>query len=654
MNGKFICLCLLSLIAGILAGESPFVHEWDALFPLSLALGAFAINWILSHKNPFHNFNWINDIIACSLFLGIGVFSSSLRRPAEYDFKKGDYYFTGIVKDYTPTVYGDKLLVRLNELDFISGKNKQHALYPRNVDALITLQDASNISYGDQISGRASLQPVECPSNFRNDDYISYLKQKGILLTGFTDGEKCNIVYSAGSFSSFFLSLRDNLESKIESTYLAQDTKSFLISILLGDKAYINKDDRLTFSDAGVSHIFAVSGLHVSLVSLGVLGLLSFIFWGRARIWKFIICIPLIWFYVLLVGCTPSTCRAGLMISVALLALVLQRKYNPLKTLGWTVILILSFMPRALFDIGFQLSVVCVGSLILLVKPLNFVDHRAHPWLFKTVSLILVSLVATFSSWLLCAFYFHRFSLMFLPMNLIAVPLLPPFLIISVLYLVLFFIGVRLSFLAHALNYIYNLFLKGSELVTSFSTPIQNLHPHILSVCCWIAGVILLAFLLNRHRLKLQKLWLPFSFFSLAIITIFIIPAKLPDGFIIQKNSSSQSIVSYRDGYEQLIALPEGSVIKAEINGKKFVALRTSTLSENSCKALSQADYILLCKGCKELPAGLSSHISANGLIVTHPSLHWRYEKKILAAAKERNLPLHSLRYDGPLHVFTD
>lgn len=654
MNGKSICLCLLSLISGILAGESSLICEWDALFPLLLALGAFAINWILSRKNPFHNLNWINDIIACSLFLGIGLFSSSINRPSVYEFKKGDYYFSGVVKDCTPTSYGDKLLVRLTDLDFITGKDNRHALFPRNIDALITLQEATNISYGSHISGRASLQPIDLPSNFRNDDYISYLKQKGILLTGFTDGDKCNIVYSTDSFSSFFLSLRDNLESKIESTYLTQDTKSFLISILLGDKAYINKDDRLTFSDAGISHIFAVSGLHVSLVSLGVLGLFSLIFWGRTRFWKYIICIPIIWFYIMLVGCTPSTCRAGLMISVTVLALVLQRKYNPLKTLGWTVILILSFMPRALFDIGFQLSVVCVGSLILLVKPLNFVDHRAHPLLFKTVSLILVSLVATFSSWLLCAFYFHRFSLMFLPMNLIAVPLLPPFLIISVLYLVLFFLGIRLSFLAHALNYIYDLFLKGSELVTSFSTPLQNLHPHILSVCCWIAGLIVLAFLLNSHKLKLQKLWLPFSFFGLAIITVFIIPANLPEGFIIQKKSTSQSIVSYRDGNEQLIDLPEGSVIKAEINGKKFVVLRTSILSETSCKDLSQADYILLCKGCKEFPAGLSSVISANGLIVTHPSLHWRYEKKILASAKEKNLPLHSLRYDGPLHVFND
>ena len=655
MNGKTLSLVIVSLIGGILIGRLPLCNEWDALFPVSAALGGFCVNLFLSKQNPFNNFNWINDIVAVFLFLGIGLFSSVLHRPATTKFIRGDYAFSGTVRDYTPTSYGDKLLINLSELYL---KNKDRKLVPinvTNVNALVTLQDATNIKYGSIVKGYATLQPIDYPSNFKNEDYLSYLRSKGIYLTGFTESDKCNFTNNSNSLFSFFLSLRDEIEAHIESTFLNGDTKSFLISVLLGDKTYINKEDRITFSDAGVAHIFAVSGLHVSLISFALLSVVSLFLFGHLRKWKFLICIPIIWFYILLVGFSPATCRAGIMLTISFMAFFLERKQNALKALGWSIVLILSFLPSALFDIGFQLSVVCVGSLILIASPLNFVDRRSHPKLHWLTSLLLVSLITTLSSWIICAFYFHRFSLMFLPLNLIAVPLLPLFLTIAVIYITLFGMGINISFAATILDQGYQLFQKGALWLNTGTRPIENIHPHIISVLCWIAAILLLAYFLNRKKKNIKLLVPSISCFTLSILALIFIPVSLPSGFIVQKNNYGPCIISYDKGKETQIVLPdEGSSAKAVVNNKKFIAVRSEIMTDSTKMSLNDADYILICKGCKTLPENFDSYVSANSKIITHPSLHWRYEKAIINEAREKKLALHSLRYDGPLHFFED
>ena len=652
MNGRTLSILIVALIAGILIGRLPFVGPLYASLPFLFASGCFLISILLSRKQRFGNHNWLNDLSASALFLGVGIFGCTLSKPSTTIFSKGEYSFSGSVSDYCPMSYGDKLLIDLEDLNLIVN-DSVIPVNPRNLKAYIFMTDATTISYGSRISGYADLEPVDCPSNYRNDDYVDYLHQKGIYLRGFTDAAKCSIT-PHGSFSSFFRNLRDDMEAGIESTTLSTAAKSFLISFLLGDKTYINNDDRLTFTDAGVAHIFAVSGLHVSLVSLLIISLLSPFFFGKTRFWKYIIALPIVWLYIVLVGFSPSTLRAGIMLSLAFIAFSMERRHDALKSLGWSVLLILAFLPSALFDIGFQLSVLCVGSLILIAGPLNFMDHRSHSILFRVVSVILVTLTATFSSWLVCAFYFHRFSLMFLPLNLIAVPLIPVFISLSLIYLLFFYFGIDITFIGRIIDSAYYFFSKGASFITSFSTSFENIHPHFSTVALWIIGLISLAWLLCKSKARLKKLWVPCLFFITAFVSLFVIPVSLPEGFILQKNSDLPQIISYSHGKETKLSIPEGDAVEVEINGKKLLALKKAGLSEPLCNRIRSADIVLLCKGCKDLPSGLEELLAPDCMIVTHPSLHWRHERKIIQSAHEKNMTLHSLRYDGPLHVFED
>ncbi|MCH5217242.1 MAG: ComEC/Rec2 family competence protein [Muribaculaceae bacterium] len=643
MPGKTLSLILMALIGGILIGRLPEVPLWGSLFPLGVALGLFLFSRFLLRKNPFRSISLFNEGVAGLLFGAIGIFSAALGRPASTEFPKGEYNFSGKVKDYSVTTSGDRLLLALSSL---SDGTRQFDV--RNVNALITLTDATDVDYGNTVSGRATLAPADLPANYLNDDYVKYLHSKGIFLTGFVSAADCHVTASP---KTSFRHYRYFLERQIENAPLASDTKNFLVSVLLGDKAYITADDRLTFSDAGISHIFAVSGLHVSMVGMFVLGGLSLLFHGRLRRWKFLLCLPLVWGYVLMVGASPATCRAAIMLSIGMAALFLQRKNDALKALGWSAVLILAFYPAALFDIGFQLSVVCVGALILIAQPLNFIDHRRHPRLYTAVGVCLVTLTATFSSWILCAYYFHRFSLMFLPLNLIAVPLLPFFLMLAVLYLVLFHLGLPVMFLGKIIDEIYAGFRHLCSVVSSSSTAVENFHPGGVSVWLWLAGLVLLAYMLNRPH-PLRRLWQPVSLFGVSLLSLMLFPASTPSGFIIQKNSSEQSLMHYSDGLEARYVMPPGASSRLTLNGLSLLSLRSEVLSEATMNALRSADVILIGDGCRKLPRQLANLVKDGAVVATHPTLHWSYERKMLAEAESLGLRIHSIRYDGPLHFF--
>ena len=652
MNGKTLIFLIIGLVSGIMIGDVSAVPPWVCVIPFLLAFCCYVASIIRSSVRRLRRSPILYEAVATLLFQGVGIFSATTQRPATVDFVSGTYQFSGTVTDYTPTNWGDRLLVKLSSLAPVDGSSVGNEIDVDNVSAFITLNDASPVSYGSRISGLASLKSSLAPGNTINHDYDRYLKNKGILLSGFADTGNYSIKPSSFSILSFLSSLRYDLEAVVESSRLSSDAKSFLISVLLGDKSYVDRKDRLTFTDAGVAHIFAVSGFHVSMIALFTLGILTLFFHGRASRWKFLLTVPLIWFYILLVGASPATCRAGIMISFGMCSLFLQRKNNPLKALGWAIILILAFYPGALLDIGFQLSIVCVGSLLLIARPLNFITHRGHPLLYKTVGLILVTLTASFTTWILCAYYFHRFSLMFLPLNLLAVPALPAYIALSLLYLVLSACGLEFSLLASLLDYLYALFHEAAASMSEVSAPFINLHPHSLSVFLWIGGVILLAVILQLRK-PIRRLWLPVGVLGCAVVSLALLPANSPSGLIVQKNSTNPSIMCYHDGQEKFIDIPQGVNSFMEINGRKILAIASSDLLSPSVKnKMRTADLIILCHGVKNLDSGLVESLSDGCLLSTHPGIHWRYERNILSQASALGRSIHSIRYDGPLHLF--
>ena len=141
------------------------------------------------------------------------------------------------------------------------------------------------------------------------------------------------------------------------------------ISILLGDKSVLSAEVKRDFRRVGVSHILAVSGLHLSVLNWGLLfvmkkGGVPF----RAR---YLIMRLLILVYMGVTGFTPSVTRAGVMWMLICLAELLHRDTDPLISLFAAAALLCFVNPHAVFDIGFLLSLSATFGLIVLMQPLN-------------------------------------------------------------------------------------------------------------------------------------------------------------------------------------------------------------------------------------------------------------------------------------------
>jgi competence protein ComEC len=150
-------------------------------------------------------------------------------------------------------------------------------------------------------------------------------------------------------------------------------------ALLLGRRETLDREVRERFARAGLVHLLAISGTHVGLIGavfvlLGRMARLS-----RRRVaWTTILLIAA---YLAVIGAPPSAIRAGIMLSLALLAGTLQRPTAPLAVVAAAAFALLAAQPMAALDIGFQLSFAGALGILLLRKPLL---RLAPPKLLRT------------------------------------------------------------------------------------------------------------------------------------------------------------------------------------------------------------------------------------------------------------------------------
>jgi len=203
-------------------------------------------------------------------------------------------------------------------------------------------------------------------------------------------------------------------------------TSDFVIAVVLGDRKSLDYDVQQDFTKAGISHLLAISGFNVGIISLLFLGILRIL---RVR-WRFVR-IPMLMlavaFYSMLVGLTPSVVRSLIMIELFLLALLLERKPDALNIISGAALLTLLFRPYDLFDVGFQLSYAAVFGILLLypeMKRLFLKQTDSEKAIRKYIKEgALVSLSATLATLPITAFHFYQISLIGLLVNIVAIPL---------------------------------------------------------------------------------------------------------------------------------------------------------------------------------------------------------------------------------------
>lgn len=352
--------------------------QWSATVGLACALMALFLRERRDRRTSA-------ALLAAGLVLGLlytGLYGALFRSPAEALASEERQEVTCTVLDYpVETSYGVRLSVKLS---------LPHAPDPKVV--LYADSEAGGLLPGDVITTSAVLRPAGIYRGESSDYYPS----RGIYLTGYagevTLSERPEHIPVNRWSQVAAKALRDSVRANFPA-----DIAGFVTALITGDKSTMPTGLYAAFRRAGLSHVVAVSGLHVNFL----VALLTLLLGRRSRL-SAGVGMALVFFFAAVAGNTPSVLRASLMEGLLLLApLVGREEDRPTNFFGVLAFLLL-LCPYSAASVGLQLSFAAVGGIYLLTGPLcqGWLKHipkaeRCLGRFFRKAAVFLLSTLAT-------------------------------------------------------------------------------------------------------------------------------------------------------------------------------------------------------------------------------------------------------------------
>lgn len=310
---------------------------------------------------------------------------------------------------------------------------------------------------GDRICFRAHVGMPMSDADFTGFDYGQYLQRQGISGTAivYSGYWRKLLQPSTPTFKMQALMLREQIVKKFRTWSLEDDVLAIISALTVGDKSKLTREIKATYNAAGVSHILALSGLHIGILSM----ILSWLFYPLRRVcggkWiaGFLI-VGLLWGFAFLSGLSPSVIRAVTMFSAYVVASIFSEdRFSGFSALTLTAFIMLIYQPMYLFDVGFQLSFMAVLGIFLfypLIDSLFVVRNKIVAYLWNIISLSLAAQLATLP---LILYYFGTFPVYFLLSNLVVAPIAVFILSATLLALALGVFPVAANFVVQGLDF---------------------------------------------------------------------------------------------------------------------------------------------------------------------------------------------------------
>lgn len=319
----------------------------------------------------------------------------------------------------------------------------------------------ANITYGSRLIINKKLQAIKGPSNPGAFDYKKYCLFQGITHQVYVNKGEYEILpgYNKNRLRSFIFSTRENILDILRK-YIPGDRESGLAeALLLGYRNDLDKSLVQTYSNTGVVHIIAVSGLHLGLIYMLLVGLLKPLRRKKTMWVSGLIIIAGLWLFSLLAGAQASILRSALMFSCIVIGESIGRKTSIYNSIAASAFILACINPFILWDVGFQLSYAAVLSIVIFMKPVYHWLYFSNPLVDMAWKLNAVTISAQILTLPLTFYYFHQFPTWFIFTNFVAVPLSSFILLAEILLCacsffpsIAFFTGKIISWLISVMN----------------------------------------------------------------------------------------------------------------------------------------------------------------------------------------------------------
>ena len=631
---------VLPLIVGIVVGDFLFqinIRYLSEIFFVGMIGGLlFCILFYLFVKS--YQMRWLFGLATYSFMFFLGGYLMNTRlEQSNYSYPNHNSTFQLIITE-RPEVKERSVLCQVHIVSQFD--SAAHTLI--NQKALLYLQKDSQsraLNALDELLVNVKFAKPQSRNNPDEFDYARYLKRKGVDASAYADNMHWKKI---GESSQLDLRekanrCRDKILAIYKSLGFEGESLAVLSALTVGEKEYLDNDIRESYSIAGASHILAVSGMHIGFIC----ALLLFLFrwmpekWRWGQLARTLLTIAALWSFAFLVGMTPSAVRSVCMFSFLLVGMLLFRKQESLNVYFATAFLMLLFNPAWLFEIGFQLSFMAVGS-ILLFKPLfNRLFAKTNRIRRFLAGLLYVSIAAQIGVAPLLILYFSRFSTHFLLTNLLIVPLVSLIIYLAVAMLLLWFIPAVQLFLASLLKTLLNCLNGTVYWVEKLPmSSIDGLWMHSMET--FLLYIFILLFLFYCYRRRASQLIVSMICLLLfCLLRLSFIYTNRPETSIVFYNvrnlpivhcisSDKQSWIISTDSlltkeklpntltpYWNRLRLESPNVVKTNINYPylqvnnqliQFHDKRICMINDNRWQSISSknplpVDYLYLCKG---------------------------------------------------------
>ena len=546
----FLFMCLGIFFIEFLNPPSVFIRVG---FILSLLL---SIVLFLKNKGKF--------ISSLFLIFFLGAMSVNYQKKDSFVLKTcedSSQSFRGIIKKPIERSYKyhNNRLFRKTLLHIIS-ERCGNTWQTRDIKARISLWGKPSLARGDLIELKLKFRTLKDSYNPFNISQKKLAERQGFDLYAQSLSPYSVVKYNAGLIPDIER-FRDKVINRIEHSFKNKTISSLVKALGTGDRGSIDSDVKKRWSNTGIAHLLAISGLHIGTITLliySMIQLMVFFLPGAGERYSIrkitsLLTIPFIIIFYFWSGSSISCERATIMVVMFLLARIFSHTQFALNTLGIAGFLILLIDPLSIYDIGFILSMTAVFSLMLM--PQIFKKSWISSLIFTPmwVSFIISILVSP-----ILAYYFGRISLIAPLTNLFSVPLATLIIVpLSILYALLGeFINVIQIPLEKSLELLDYIILKINELpfITLYVSRIT-----FLDIVLYY-GIIACLLAYKKHP-KIKK-----------ILYVFVL--------ILITNTAYTKYRSYGDGFlhiyhpyvgqgdSTLIILPQGKTILFDAGGK--------------------------------------------------------------------------------------
>lgn len=363
--------------------------------------------------------------------------------------------------------------------------SQNHHKIKGSVKAIVYVKSNEVLKIDDTLTLTGKLQGLKKPTNPGGFDTYRYHYSKKVYFNLYA--ERIHILKSNYGVRRFFGNIRAHLMHGTNKIFPSTEA-GIMNTLLLGSKEDLDTSIKKLYQVSGISHLLAISGLHVSVIGMGIFQLLKKLI-KKDRVCATIACFVL-WMYCFLSGVSTSVLRSTIMLTLMLLTYFFGEKYDIFSSLFLSGLIILCLNPYQLLDVGFLLSFSAVGGIITITPAL---EARYNQNKNGLLSLLFVTIGASLFTYPILANFFYQISAYAIIINLIVVPSAAVLIGFGILALLISLIS---TFMGNIFAGIVYFVLNYIEMICSFTMwlPLHTIairKPILLAILIYYLALVL-------------------------------------------------------------------------------------------------------------------------------------------------------------------